>query len=75
MADRPVEVRKAPAPVTTRSAGPDPWQSFRGEMDRSFDRFGFPSIRRMFDVEPFFRHESSLGFALPAVDVSEDEKA
>jgi len=32
------------------------WHSFRSEMDRLFDRFsggiGFPSLRRMFDVEP-----------------------
>jgi hypothetical protein len=49
MADVPVEVKKAaPAETTT----PDVWRSFRGEMDRLFDRFGFPSLRHMFDMEP-----------------------
>jgi hypothetical protein len=48
MADVPVEVKKAaPAETTT----PDVWRSFRGEMDRLFDRFGFPSLRRMFDMD------------------------
>jgi HSP20 family protein len=43
-------------------------------MDRLFDRFGsgfgFPSLRRMFDME-----HSSLSFSMPAIDMSEDEKA
>jgi HSP20 family protein len=76
MASIPVEVKKAtptPAPV------PDVWRSFRGEMDRLFDRFstsfGMPSLRRMFDIEPAWRFESSVNFAAPAIDVSEDEKA
>jgi HSP20 family protein len=46
-------------------------------MDRLFDRFGggfgFPSLRRMFDIEPTWR--SSFGFSMPAIDMSEDEKA
>jgi HSP20 family protein len=75
MPDTPVEVRKAPAPATARSALPDAWKCFRSEMDRMFDRFGLPSVRRMFDAEPFFRYESSFGFAMPAVDVSENDKA
>jgi len=75
MADTPVEVKKAPAPAPARSATPDIWQSFRSEMDRLFDRFGFPSMRRMFDIEPTWRYESSFGIAVPAVDVSEDDKA
>jgi HSP20 family protein len=73
MADVPVEVKKAP-PAQTNV--PDLWQSFRGEMDRLFDRFGsgfgFPSLRRMFDVEPAMR--SSFSFSAPAIDMSEDEK-
>ena len=73
MADVPVEVKKAP-PAQTNV--PDVWQSFRGEMDRLFDRFGggfgFPSLRRMFDVEPM---RSSFCFSAPAIDMSEDEKA
>jgi len=72
MAEVPVEVKKAPPAQTTL---PDVWQSFRGEMDRLFDRFGFgfPSLRRMLDVEPAWR--SSFSFSTPAIDMSEDEKA
>ena len=73
MADVPVEVKKA-APAQTNV--PDVWHSFRGEMDRLFDRlgvFGFPSLRRMFDIEPR-RSASSFSFSVPAIDMSEDEK-
>ena len=74
MADVPVEVKKtAPAQANV----PDVWQSFRSEMDRLFDRFGgglgFPSLRRMFDIEPAWR--SSFTFSTPAIDMSEDDKA
>ena len=48
-------------------------------MDRLFDRFaggfGFPSLRRMFDMEPAGRPASSFTFSVPAIDMSEDEKA
>ena len=48
-------------------------------MDRLVDRFtagcGVPSLRRMFDIEPAWRHESSFGFAAPAADITEDDKA
>jgi HSP20 family protein len=72
MADVPVEVKKAaPAETTT----PDVWRSFRGEMDRMFDRFGFPSLRRMFEMEPAWRSPSSFTFSVPAIDMSEDDKA
>ena len=72
MADVPVEVKKAaPAPANV----PDVWHSFRGEMDRLFDRFGFPSLRRVFDIEPAWRSASSFSFSVPAIDMSEDEKA
>jgi HSP20 family protein len=75
MAQTPVEVKKTPAPARTTDA----WQSFRGEMDRLFDRFsgnfGFPSLRRMFDVEPAWTYQSSFTFPTPAVDVTEDDKA
>ena len=70
MAVTPVEVKKTAAPRTPS----DPWQSFRGEMDRLFDRFsgfGLPTMRRMFDLAPF---ESSFSFNVPAVDVTEDDK-
>ncbi|MBV8334748.1 MAG: Hsp20/alpha crystallin family protein [Alphaproteobacteria bacterium] len=74
MADVPVEVKKT-APAQTSL--PDVWQSFRNDMDRLFDRFGsgfgFPSLRRMFDVESPWR--SSFSFSMPAIDMSEDEKA
>ena len=76
MNDAPVEVKKtAPAPAGTT----DPWRAFRTEMDRLFDRFSggwsMPSFRRMFDVEPAFRYESSFSMPSPAVDITEDEKA
>jgi HSP20 family protein len=75
MADVPVEVKKTAPPAQTNV--PDVWQSFRSEMDRLFDRFGggfgFPSLRRMFDIEPAWR--SSFTFSTPAIDMSEDEKA
>jgi HSP20 family protein len=76
MADVPVEVKKAaPAEATA----PDVWRSFRSEMDRLFDRFaggfGFPALRRMFDIEPAGRSASSFSFSAPAIDMSEDEKA
>ena len=74
MADVPVEVKKT-APAQTNV--PDVWHSFRSEMDRLFDRFGsgfgFPSLRRMFDIEPAWR--SSFSFSAPAIDMSEDDKA
>ena len=74
MADVPVEVKNAPPAQTSL---PDVWQSFRTEMDRLFDRFGsgfgLPSLRRMFDTEPRWR--SSFSFSMPAIDMSEDEKA
>jgi HSP20 family protein len=73
MAQTQLEVTK-----TTPSRMPDVRQSFRTDMDRLFDRFagGFsmPSLRRMFDVEPAWRPESSLSFTAPAVDVTEDDK-
>src|SRR6516165_9691492 len=68
----PVEVKKT-APAQT--SAPDIWQSFRSEMDRLFDRFGFPSLRRVFDIEPAWRSASSFSFSVPAIDMSEDEKA
>src|SRR6185312_5315823 len=72
MAVTPVEVKKAPVP----RAAADPWQSFRGEIDRLFDRFtgfGLPSAHRMFELAAPI--ESSFTFNVPAVDVTEDEKA
>jgi HSP20 family protein len=74
MAQTPVEVKKTIAART-----PDAWHSFRGELDRLFDRFAgsfsLPSFRRMFDVEPAWRTESAFSFPSPSVDVTEDGKA
>ena len=70
MAVTPVEVKKSPAP----RASADPWQGFRSEMDRLFDRFsgfGLPSMRHMFDLAP----SGVSDFNVPAVDVTEDDKA
>lgn len=74
MADVPVEKKQA-APA--EPPVPDVWRSFRGEMDRLFDRFGFPSLRRMFDMEPAWRGggASAFGFSAPPIDMSEDEKS
>ena len=76
MPDKAIDIKKTP---TTREATPDVWRSFRTEMDRLFDRFdsGFrlPSMWRMFDMPPLAAQETALGFSVPAVDVSEDDKA
>ena len=72
MAVTPVEVKKVPAP----RAAADPWQSFRGEIDRLFDRFsgfGLPSMRRMFDLPSV--PDAAFDVNVPAVDVTEDDKA
>ena len=74
MSDVPVEVKKV-APAQTNVPGV--WHSFRSEMDRLFDRFsggiGFPSLRRMLDLEPAWRPANSFSLAAPAIDMSEDE--
>jgi HSP20 family protein len=72
MADIPVEVKKTPP---AEAAVPDVWRSFRSEMDRLFDRFGFPSLRRMFEMEPAWRPRSTFSFSAPPIDLSEEEKA
>jgi len=72
MPDTPVDVKKAAVPA--RSNLLEPWQSFRTEMDRMFDRvssgFGLPSFGRFFDVD-----RDLPTVSLPAVDVSEDNSA
>jgi HSP20 family protein len=76
MPETAIDVKKTPA---RRESAPDVWRSFRSEIDRLFDRFdgGFrlPSMRRMFDLEPFWSSETSIDFNVPAVDVAEDDKA
>jgi HSP20 family protein len=83
MTDAPIEVKRTPSqaisrPARRETAAPDVWQSFRGEMDRLFDRFsanfGLPSLRRMFDWEPQLRG-SLFSFSAPAIDMSEDKKS
>ena len=74
MANTTVDIKKT-APAPAAASTPDAWRSFRHEMERLFDRFGFPSMRRMFEAEPAWRWETSFGIAAPAVDVSEDDKA
>lgn len=80
MADQAIEVKKSSAPAAARPSGMDALQSFRNEVDRLFDQFwrtgfGFPSLRRMFEPEPLWRGETPFSFAMPTVDVSEDDKA
>ena len=72
MADVPVEVKKT---APTETTAPDVWGSFRSEMDRLFDRFGFPSLRRMFEIEPTWRPTTSFTFSALAIDLSEDDNA
>lgn len=76
MATAPVSVKQTPLP---RTVSLDPWRAFRSEMDHLFDRFasgfGFPSVRRLFDVEPLWREDALMGMTAPAVDVSEDDKS
>ena len=71
MATSPVQVKQtAPTP-----AAPDVFRSFRTEMDRLFDRFttgfGWPSLA----LPSFPTAVAGNGFAVPAVDVTEDDKA
>jgi HSP20 family protein len=56
-----------------------PIVSLHREIDRLFEDFdrgfwGFPMERPTFDMEPLWQRAAAFG-ALPAVDVSEDEKA
>ena len=64
-----------PAPANP----PDALRSLRSEIDRLFDRFAggsdMPWVRRMLDVKPAFRYESTLSMPSPAVDVIEDDAA
>jgi len=68
MAIAPIEVKKS---APTRTTALEPWQSFRQDMDRLFDRFttgfGLPAFGRNLRTD--------WEVAAPAVDVGEDEKA
>lgn len=81
----PVQLRKAvpAATAAATTAVTDSWQALRNEMDRVFDQFtegfgmpsfGMPAFRRMFDLAPTWSTPSVMNFAVPAVDVTEDEK-
>jgi len=72
MAGVPVEVKKG---ATAEAPAPDVWRSFRSEMHRLFDRFGFPSLRRMREIEPAWRAASSFSLSAPPIDMAEDDKA
>jgi len=74
MTGRKVDVRKVPA---LREAIPDAWQTFRTELDRLFDRFDTGlkmPMPRLFDLGPLWKHDDTE-FTVPAVDVTEDDKA
>lgn len=63
-----VAVKKS---ASSEAGSLEPWRAFRGEMDRLFDRFakGFGLLA----FEPFSASESDI--AMPAVDLTEDDKA
>ena len=72
----PVELKKGvPAP----RKGVEPFEAFRTEMDRLFDRFtqgfGLPSLGRIFETEPSWTAAAPFTGMGPAVDVTEDEKS
>ena len=78
MADVPVERQQTTHPhERAQPQVPDLWRSFRGDMDRMFDRmferFGMPSLRRMFDMDPGSRFSGPFGSSAPPIDISEDE--
>ncbi len=72
----PVKTKETPA--STLQAW-RPFESLRREVDRLFDDFdgGFwrtPFRRSLLDMEPFRRAEAAMG-AMPAVDITETDKA
>jgi HSP20 family protein len=79
MPDTEIDVKRETTPAVRQPSGRDVFQSFRNEIDRLFDRFwqgfGFPSLPRAFEGEPFWRGEGAFGMASPAVDFTEDDKA
>ena len=74
MPTTPIEIKKT---AGEPEALPHLWRSFRNEVDHLFHRFdggfGFPAMRRLMDIEPFFAKEA-FGSLMPAIDVTEDEK-
>ena len=83
MAEQATKLPVKQEPSTTVARRPQsllqPFETLREEVDRIFDEFtrGFgrwPFGRRIFDVEPLLRYETSLGVSAPVVDVVEKEK-
>lgn len=78
MPDTQVNVSRTPVPAP-QAPLPDIWQSFRNEMDRMFDDFTggtwFPSMRRFLEPVSGRGLGATVELKVPAVDVSEDEKA
>lgn len=76
MSNTSIDIKKTPE---SRDVAPVGWQSLRHDLERLLNRFDGglwqPSMRRMLDLEPFWRMDSSFAVSSPAVDVSEDEKA
>lgn len=84
MANQSVSTKKANSLSGSAASGkgarlPDVWGSLRSEVDNTLDRFssafGMPSFRKMFDLPISRRPEGAFNFAVPAVDVSENDKA
>jgi HSP20 family protein len=75
MATTPVEVKKA-APVPAEKPAPDFWPSFRDEMERVFDRFGFGAkpFRSWFDLAPPANFATRFEMTSPAIDIVEEPK-
>jgi HSP20 family protein len=77
-----VPVKTEKTPTATATAPVPMWRPFenlRREVDRLFEDFDgglwrSPFRRSLFDIEPFRRAEAAFG-ALPAVDVTESDKA
>jgi HSP20 family protein len=73
MPNSAVDIKRTPE----AAPAPREW-SFRNEIQRLFDRFDsgfFPPMRWMGNLEPFRRSQADFDFNVPAVDVTEDEKA
>jgi HSP20 family protein len=75
----PVKTEQKTEGKVAAHAARQPFDTLRREIDRLFDDFGAefwrsPFTRRLFDMEPVFRREATLG-AAPAVDIIEKDKA
>ena len=74
---------KATIPVKTTTGQsadlPGAWRNFRKEMEGLFSRFDtdflFPSVSRLFEIEPFWTRKSEFNLTVPPVDLTEDAKS